>query len=273
MMLSNNKGISLIVLIVAMTLIAILGASFVSLMGSKQKGFLYQIDSYRALNITNAGVEFAIRYISDNVSDTSSTYFQNLSTSDDLGNTLFASGSFSVTRNYNNTIGNDNIEVAGLYKNSTRVVRLSNFRRYIKALTLVSDPTVPLSDRTINITSPRAAIQIANNSESNIVLNSIQVSVTFTVSGTKHLKSVYLGNTNTDLSNPIFDGGSSGMDIQEPPSINPPVSLILGDRLIPNGAPSGPNKWLIFEFDSGENPSGNYTLIFSDTSPASIIRF
>ena len=63
--LSNNKGISLVVLIVAMTLIAILGTSFVSLMSSKQKGFLSQIDSYRALNIANAGVEYAIRYVSD----------------------------------------------------------------------------------------------------------------------------------------------------------------------------------------------------------------
>ena len=61
--LSNNRGVALIVLIVAMTLIAILGTSFVSLMGSKQKGFLYQIDSYRALNLANAGVEYAIRYV------------------------------------------------------------------------------------------------------------------------------------------------------------------------------------------------------------------
>ena len=63
--LFNNKGISLVILLVAMTLITILGTSFVSLMSSKQKGFLYQIDSYRALNIANAGVEYAIRFASD----------------------------------------------------------------------------------------------------------------------------------------------------------------------------------------------------------------
>ncbi len=38
-MLFNNKGISLVILIVAMTLIAILGASFVSLMSTNKKVF------------------------------------------------------------------------------------------------------------------------------------------------------------------------------------------------------------------------------------------
>jgi hypothetical protein len=41
-MIFNNRGVSLVVLIVAMTLIAVLGVSFVSLMSSKQKGFLYK---------------------------------------------------------------------------------------------------------------------------------------------------------------------------------------------------------------------------------------
>jgi hypothetical protein len=268
--LFNNKGISLVILVVAMTLIAILGTSFVSLMSSKQKGFLYQINSYRSLNIANAGVEYAVRYISDGVSNASSTYFQDLSTGDDIGITSFAGGSFLVIRNFNNTIGNDNIEVTGLYKNSRRVVRLSNFRRYIGALTLVSDPTVSLSNRTINITSNYAAIQIANNSESNITLSSMQISVTFTVvPGTKHLKNVYIGNTSADTANKVFDGGMSGLDIQEPPITNPPTTLNLGNRLIPNIS----NKWLIFEFDSGENPTGSFTLTFQDTTPASVVRF
>lgn len=267
--LSNNKGISLVILIVAMTLIAILGASFVSLMSSKQKGFLYQIDSYRALNLANAGVEYAIRYISDNVSDTSSAYFQSLSVNDDIGAISFADGLFSIRRTFSSTIGNDNIEVTGQYKNSTRVIRLSNFRRYIRALTLVSDPTVSLSNRTINVTSNYSAIQIINNSESSITLNSVQISALFTVPGTKHLKSVYIGNTSVDTTNEVFDGGISGIDIQEPPATNPPTILNLGNRSIPNTS----NIWLIFEFDSGENPNGSYILTFSDTSPASIIRF
>lgn len=66
-MLFNNKGISLVILLIAMTLIAVLGTSFVSLMSAKQKSFLHQIDSYRALNIANAGVEYANRYIGDNI--------------------------------------------------------------------------------------------------------------------------------------------------------------------------------------------------------------
>ena len=41
--LSNNRGVALIVLIVAMTLIAILGTSFVSLMGSNKKVFCIRL--------------------------------------------------------------------------------------------------------------------------------------------------------------------------------------------------------------------------------------
>jgi len=38
---NNNKGFALITLVIAMTLIAVLGASFVSMIGSKQQGFTF----------------------------------------------------------------------------------------------------------------------------------------------------------------------------------------------------------------------------------------
>jgi hypothetical protein len=176
-MLSNNKGISLVILIVAMTLIAILGASFVSLMGSKQKGFLYQIDSYRALNIANAGVEYAIRHISDSVSDSTTTYFQNLSINDDIGLITFADGSFSAERTFSNTIADDSIKVTARYKNSSRLVKIVRFRRYINTITLVSDPSLSLVNRRPKIGSTINTIEIPilNNDEIAVTISSINL--------------------------------------------------------------------------------------------------
>ena len=118
-MLFNNKGISLVILLVAMTLISVLGASFVSLMSSKQKSFLHQIDSYRAMNIANAGVEYAIRFASDGT--------------DTLGNSIFFTNpTLAMTRNlgqgtfdlvysgYSNNIDDDVLAATGLYGGSDK---------------------------------------------------------------------------------------------------------------------------------------------------------
>lgn len=132
--LSNNRGISLIILIIAMTLIAILGASFVSLVGTKHRGFLYQNDSYRALNIANAGLEYSIRAISDDVQDTTGSFFLSPT---GFSNISFEGGSF--TSNYDYT--NDLLTVSGTYGNSSKQLKLTNFRRYIDSLTLLYDPS------------------------------------------------------------------------------------------------------------------------------------
>jgi hypothetical protein len=197
-MLSNNKGVALIVLIVAMTLIAILGTSFVSLIGSKQKGFLYQINSYRALNIANAGVEYAIRYVSDGLSDTtnpSNNFFNNPSAAVTRG---FAGGTFTFTYDHIN----NRITVTGNYPDpspvSRRDVRLSSFRRYLSPITLV--PDVTLTDRvpSVNTLNNRKIIMpVINNNEVSTNVSRIDVSVNLTG---KYLKYV------------LFEGGSPVFD-------------------------------------------------------------
>ncbi len=169
--LSNNKGVSLIVLIVAMTLIAILGASFVSLMGTKQKSVIYQTDSYRALNIANAGIEYAIRYASEGLDSSGNSIFfsdQQLST---IGKN-FSGGTFSVVYSYSSLIDRDYINVTGTSKISTRQVRLSKFRRYISPLTLV-----PLASSRPSLSGNDAVVPIIANNESNFVLNRIDVTL------------------------------------------------------------------------------------------------
>lgn len=61
-MSSTEKGVSLIILIVTIVLLGILGVGLVSFMSSKWRGYPVEVRSYEALNIANAGVEFAIRY-------------------------------------------------------------------------------------------------------------------------------------------------------------------------------------------------------------------
>jgi hypothetical protein len=176
-MLSNNRGISLVILIVVMTLIAILGASFVSLMGSKQKGFVYQIDSYRALNIANAGVEYAIRYISDGLCDTtnpSNNFFNNPNVAVTRS---FAGGAFGFTYDHMNNW----IMVIGNYPDpnpvSRRDVRLSNFRRYLSPVSLVPDG---LSTSVPQINVNDTNIPTISNNENNFSVSRIDVTITTT---------------------------------------------------------------------------------------------
>jgi|GEM_PF-6583498 len=103
-MLSNNRGVALIILVIAMTLIAVLGASFVALVGSKHRSFTYQRDSYRALNLANAGVEYAIRYVSDSLRNAGSTFFEDPTTFQTASNpvviNMLSAQSFSFYYDY-----------------------------------------------------------------------------------------------------------------------------------------------------------------------------
>lgn len=205
-MLSNNKGMSLVILIIAMTLIAILGASFVSLVGSKHKGFIYQNNAYQALNIANAGVEYAIRHISDGLSDASDSYFQDTPINiDSIG---FGGGSFSIRRNYNITIASDYIEAVGIYPYpvpvSTRKVKLTNFRRYLKTITLVPGPSTTYNDRKPkrDTNTKIIKIPIINNNNS-IVISKISLRTDVT--------GLYLQYINIDeISQYLFDYTTRG---------------------------------------------------------------
>lgn len=65
----SNKGVALIVLIIAMTLTSLVGVAMVSMMQAKEKSFPAQVHSYQAYALAHAGIEFAIRYAYDNKDD------------------------------------------------------------------------------------------------------------------------------------------------------------------------------------------------------------
>lgn len=66
---STESGVALIVLIVIIVLVGILSAGIVAIMGAKQRSYPIQAQSYQALNLANAGAEFAIRYAYDQYKD------------------------------------------------------------------------------------------------------------------------------------------------------------------------------------------------------------
>ncbi|OPY77547.1 MAG: hypothetical protein A4E65_02702 [Syntrophorhabdus sp. PtaU1.Bin153] len=251
--LSNSKGISLVILIVAMTLITILGVSFVSIMASKQKGFLYQIDSYRALNLANAGVEYAIRYASEGLdSNGDSILFsdQDLST---LGRSL-GGGTFSIDYAYSQTIDTDRITVTGTYGSSSRRVRLSRFRRYLSPLTLVPSAAPQRN-------GAQTIIPVICNNENNVTVNLINLTVNASGAHLQQIQAVTAISSSIvfDFNDNLFPPCSA------PPS--PPCQDTSG-ILLPNGI-SVP-----FSTANGLHPHTiraddilNYYLLFSDASP------
>lgn len=68
-MLSTEKGMSLVALIIAITLTSLLGVGITSFMSAKQQSLVPQLNSFKAYTIAQAGIEFAIRYAYDNKYD------------------------------------------------------------------------------------------------------------------------------------------------------------------------------------------------------------
>jgi len=197
MMLSNNKGVSLIVLIVAMTLIAILGASFVSLMGSKQKGFLYQIDSYRAFNLANAGAEYMIKYANDETSIYNSTFFSSTQPfvlpTKQLSFSGGRTGTFDASYAFNQSIGGDVLTVTGTFGNATRQVKLSRFRYYaFENITRVPGSAYVPTSSTYYVVVPIIFNPDRNGMTS---ANIARIGLWFDGTITRHLQNIYFQNS------------------------------------------------------------------------------
>jgi hypothetical protein len=234
----DNRGISLVVLIVAMTLIAILGASFVSLMGSKQKGFLYQIDSYRALNIANAGVEYAIRYAGDNIDSTGASqndffhsaanYIPVLSVVPDTTNLNnaaqwkrfdFAGGQFYISYYLNASTPyvddfaeNKILYSVGVIRETKRVVKLRKFLTYASPSStgLGRLNLVPNNPPYINgnyLVVPVIHLYDANTTTP-VTISSIQFMGDFTNNLTKELRDIRFRNTGSPPITTIYSYSS-----------------------------------------------------------------
>lgn len=136
---SNNRGIALVLLIMSITIIGLIGAGIVSLVGSKHRAYPYQVQSYQAYTLANAGVEFAIRYVHDNwiafsnnLPASATPYIP----SQTPANCTTATG--KAVRDASNTVlfylcydnTANQLTSIGIFGNAQRKIVLSNFRTY-----------------------------------------------------------------------------------------------------------------------------------------------
>jgi hypothetical protein len=191
--LMNSKGISVLFLVIAMLLMITIGYVFSYLIPTKQKSVRFQIYSPQAFYIAQSGVEFAIRYASDQgwrgATDNGVYDLNRLNgISRPLGNGTF-------TLSYNNILG-DILTSTGQVTGSTetRIVRLSNFSDFLR-LVFAPNPPYPAPCRTVPIPPPtppaiarRARFYIQNVRRTNVILTMFSA----TWSGGGRLQRIYM---------------------------------------------------------------------------------
>ncbi len=64
--LSSQRGVSLMLLIVMITVFAGVAVGVVTLLRARHESYPYQVQSYQAYTLAHAGIEFAIRYAREN---------------------------------------------------------------------------------------------------------------------------------------------------------------------------------------------------------------
>lgn len=92
----TDKGVSLVVLIVVITVVGILGAGIVSFMGVKQRSYPAQAQAYQALNLAHAGIEFAIRYANDRFEENQESLSESISKCGTGKSINFGNGKFTI---------------------------------------------------------------------------------------------------------------------------------------------------------------------------------
>jgi hypothetical protein len=175
----NSKGISVLFLVIAMLLMVSIGYVFSYLIPTKQKSVRFPIYSTQAFFIAQSGVEFAIRYASDQGwRGTTDGGIFDLDRLDGISRPL-GNGTFTIT--YNNATGDiltSTGQIAGSSEN--RVVSLTNFTPFLR---LIFDPASPVPCRTVpdpipgGLTRNRTArFYIKNVRGTNVVLTAFSAS-------------------------------------------------------------------------------------------------
>jgi hypothetical protein len=136
----NSKGISALFLVIAMMLMATIGYVFSYLIPAKQKSVRFPIYSTQAFFITQAGIEYAIRY-------SSNQGWRSIATLTGLNNPgvnqrTLGNGKFTLS--YDNAT--DTLTSTGEITSSTekRIVKVSNLTQFLNVLVLwISPPAYP----------------------------------------------------------------------------------------------------------------------------------
>ena len=115
----NNKGVTLITLIIAITIFAIFITVFSYVMVAKHGSSALYVQSTQAYAVAQAGIEYGIRYATDNDSDAINS----------LGEINFGDGSFTLV--YDDS--NNALTSTGTAGVAERAIILSSFSGYVGA--------------------------------------------------------------------------------------------------------------------------------------------
>ena len=186
----NSKGLSVLFLVIAMMLMVTIGYVFSYLIPTKQKSVSLTVSSNQAFFLAQSGVEFAVRYATDQGWSTTAQ----LNGLDGMTRNL---GRGRFTLDYNSTT--DQLTSVGEVLNaSQRRIVVSNFTQFVSGGVLIIDPARPvpclttglIGKQTVNVVN----FYIINNSSSSITLNAFQATWTQDPP-TRQVARLYLGGT------------------------------------------------------------------------------
>ncbi|MFH1757653.1 MAG: hypothetical protein ABH969_06375 [Pseudomonadota bacterium] len=199
LILRNDRGISVLFLIIAMLLMVTVTYVLSYLIPTKHKSVRFPIYSQQAFYIAQSGMEFAIRYASDQGwRGTTDGGVYDLNRLDASSRSL-GNGAFNI--NYNNALG-DILTSTGQISGSSenRVVRGSNFSQFLR---LVFDPASPVTCWTLG--SRRAHFFLKNVRNTDIILTAFSAS--WTQSGPqREIWSIYIAGS--EKYNDSYSSGS-----------------------------------------------------------------
>lgn len=195
-LLHNSRGISVLFLIIAMLLMVTIGYVFSYLIPTKQKSVRFPIYSTQAFFIAQSGVEYAIRYSSNQGwrSTPALLGLNNVGVNQrNLGNGRFTISYSNVTDTLTSTG-----EITG--SSEKRIVMVSNLAQFLNVLILDPDSPAPCRTPPVPPPTPPALNQRARFYIKYVGTNSVTLtafSATWTPTGSRRLTAIYM-----------FDGGA-----------------------------------------------------------------
>lgn len=297
-MLNNNKGSLIVILVIAMTLIAVLGASFVSIVSTKQEGFTLLLNAQKANMVARGGVEWAIRFASyGEDTNNNSIFFSNptLTFTKNIVYGVPAEGAFSTNYDYGTGI----LTVNGTYQGVTETITLSNFRQYLSPITLYADASIADASRkpSYRSTNRRFLDVPVMVNDANITVSQINLLTNYNGMILRYIDDPaglrifdYLDSYNNPLSNYpncnywstntpchyedwVWDSGwswkSTGLLLKSSPN----VTELKPPDLIANTLGFSANNYTFIFRDPTLSPAPLHTIVFNPTTIRSEIHF
>jgi hypothetical protein len=218
--LKNSKGISVLFLVIAMLLMITIGYVFSYLIPTKQKSVRFPIYSTQAFFIAQSGVEFAIRYATDQgwrgATDSGIYDLTRLTgISRPLGN-----GTFTINYNQPSNTLTSTGQITGSTEN--RVVQVSNFTPFLRLIfdSASASPCWCLGTR-------RARFYIRNVRSTSVTLSSFSATWTYT-GAARTISSIYMNGTQKYTGS--YANGGTPVNLNRP--VGSPTQTITSGQLI-----------------------------------------